>query len=184
MTVNAYLAWDASSGQAAAFDTGADASPILNFLRDHRLRLVSIFLTHTHGDHVFDLDRLVEKTGAVAWVGSREAFQGPNAFDAGQTFTVGALTMDTRLTWGHAKGGITYVLGGLERPVAFVGDALFAGSMGGGLISYPDALATNRSQILSLSDDTVLCPGHGPLTTVAEEKAHNPFFPEFQLETP
>ena len=53
---------------------------------------------------------------------------------------------------------------------------MFAGSMGGGLVSYEDALRNTREQILSLPDDTILCPGHGPLTTVGEEKRHNPFF--------
>jgi glyoxylase-like metal-dependent hydrolase (beta-lactamase superfamily II) len=61
-----------------------------------------------------------------------------------------------------------------------VGDAIFAGSMGGGLVSYADALANNRKSIFTLPDDTVICPGHGPLTTVGEEKQHNPFYPEFQ----
>jgi glyoxylase-like metal-dependent hydrolase (beta-lactamase superfamily II) len=77
-------------------------------------------------------------------------------------------------------GGITYVITGLAKPVAIVGDALFAGSMGGGMISWGDALETNRKQIFTLADDTVLCPGHGPMTTVAEEKSHNPFYPEFR----
>ena len=54
---------------------------------------------------------------------------------------------------------------------------MFAGSMGGGMISYADALRTNREQILSLSDETILAPGHGPLTTVGEQKQRNPFFP-------
>ena len=48
------------------------------------------------------------------------------------------------------------------------------------MISYHDALATNRSELFTLQDDTVLCPGHGPMTTVGEEKAHNPFYPEFK----
>jgi hydroxyacylglutathione hydrolase len=48
--------------------------------------------------------------------------------------------------------------------------------MGGGMFSYTDSLRTNREQILSLPDDTILCCGHGPLTTVGEEKVHNPFF--------
>jgi glyoxylase-like metal-dependent hydrolase (beta-lactamase superfamily II) len=52
--------------------------------------------------------------------------------------------------------------------------------MGGGMISYQDALRTNRGKIMALPDDSVLCPGHGPLTTVGEEKKHNPFFPEFR----
>jgi glyoxylase-like metal-dependent hydrolase (beta-lactamase superfamily II) len=54
--------------------------------------------------------------------------------------------------------------------------------MGGGAISYTDALRNNRSKILTLPGETVLCPGHGPLTSVAEEKQHNPFFPEFQSD--
>ena len=77
-------------------------------------------------------------------------------------------------------GGLTYVITGLARPVAIVGDALFAGSMGGGVVSYADALETNRREIFTLPDDTVICPGHGPMTSVAEEKHHNPFYPEFK----
>jgi glyoxylase-like metal-dependent hydrolase (beta-lactamase superfamily II) len=61
-----------------------------------------------------------------------------------------------------------------------VGDALFAGSMGGGMVSYEEALRTNRAGIFTLGDETIVCPGHGPLTTVGEEKLHNPFFPEYQ----
>ena len=82
-------------------------------------------------------------------------------------------------THGHSVGGMTYVIDGLEKPVAVVGDAIFAGSMGGGMISYEDALRTNREKIMTLPNDTILCPGHGPLTTVCEEKQSNPFFPEF-----
>jgi glyoxylase-like metal-dependent hydrolase (beta-lactamase superfamily II) len=52
--------------------------------------------------------------------------------------------------------------------------------MGGGGVSYTDALGNNRKKILTLPGETVLCPGHGPLTTVGEEKLHNPFYPEFQ----
>jgi glyoxylase-like metal-dependent hydrolase (beta-lactamase superfamily II) len=64
--------------------------------------------------------------------------------------------------------------------VAVVGDALFAGSMGGGMVSYEEALRTNRAGIFTLADETIVGPGHGPLTTVGEEKLHNPFFPEYQ----
>lgn len=176
MTVNAYLVWDPASSEAAAFDTGGDAGTMLDFAADKALRITHIFLTHTHGDHVFDLDRLQEKTGALARTGGREPIEGATAFEAGETFTIGKLTVDSRLTWGHSKGGITYVVTGLARTVAIVGDAIFAGSMGGGIVSYESALQTNRAQILTLPGDTIIAPGHGPLTTVAEEKAHNPFF--------
>jgi glyoxylase-like metal-dependent hydrolase (beta-lactamase superfamily II) len=176
MAVNAYVAWDPASLAAVVFDTGADASPILDLIQQHRLQVKFILLTHGHGDHVFDLDRLKSKTGAPAWIGDREPLEGAESFSPGRTFTVGRLQVQTRLTWGHSKGGITYVVSGLARQLAVVGDAVFAGSMGGGMVSYPDALATNRAEIFTLSDDTVICPGHGPLTTVGEEKKHNPFY--------
>ena len=86
------------------------------------------------------------------------------------------LEIEARLTSGHSPGGMTYVVTGLSRPIAIVGDSLFAGSMGGGNVSYEDALRNNREKILTLPDETVICPGHGPMTTVGEEKAHNPFF--------
>ncbi len=111
-----------------------------------------------------------------AVTGTREPLEGAETFDAGRRFSIGNLRVETRLTWGHSKGGVTYVVTGLEKPVAVVGDAVFAGSMGGGAVSYEAALQTNRAQILTLPDDTILCPGHGPLTTVGEQKKHNPFF--------
>jgi glyoxylase-like metal-dependent hydrolase (beta-lactamase superfamily II) len=176
MTVNSYLAWDTASREAVAFDTGADATPMLDALAQRGLKLKLILLTHTHGDHILELDRLREKTGAPAFVGEREPIDGAESFAAGRTWSAGALTIESRLTWGHSKGGITFVVRGLAKPVAVVGDAVFAGSMGGGGVSYADALRTNRAEILTLSDDTILCPGHGPLTTVGEEKRNNPFF--------
>ena len=66
-------------------------------------------------------------------------------------------------------------------PVAVVGDAIFAGSMGGGIVSYEDALRTNREKIMTLPNKTVLCPGHGPMTTIAEEKKNSiHFFRNFE----
>ena len=176
MTVNSYLAFDPASREAVAFDTGADCTAMLELLAREKLTLKLILLTHTHGDHILELDRLKEKTGAPAFVGNREPIDGAETFAEGREFQCGALHIGTRLTWGHSPGGITYIIRGLEKPVAIVGDAVFASSMGGGGISYPDALRTNREQILTLPDATVLCPGHGPLTTVGEEKMHNPFF--------
>jgi glyoxylase-like metal-dependent hydrolase (beta-lactamase superfamily II) len=176
MLVNSYLVWDAKTSEAAAFDTGADAGEMLDFLAENKLRLRQIFLTHAHGDHIFDLDRLVEKSDAEAFIGEREAIPGTTPISAGQAFSIGSLAVETRLTWGHSPGGITYVIQGLERPVAIVGDAIFAGSVGGGKVSYRDALRTVREEILTLPTETLLCPGHGPLTTVGRELANNPFF--------
>jgi glyoxylase-like metal-dependent hydrolase (beta-lactamase superfamily II) len=179
MKVHSYLAWDETTREAVAFDTGADATELLSFLQDHGLTLRLLLLTHGHGDHLFDMDRIVEKTAAKVWIGEGEGMEGVSGiktFAAGKEFRIGSLTIATRLTKGHAPGGITYVIGGLERPVAVVGDALFAGSMGGPMVSYADCLRTNREEILYLPSETILCPGHGPLTTVALEREHNPFF--------
>src|ERR1043166_1530106 len=182
MTVNAYLVWDPKSRQAVAFDTGADSSPALQFPKSNELEIKLILLTHTHPDHIADLARFKSETGAPAFVPEREPIAGAEAFSEGRTFELGGLRIETRLTSGHSAGGITFVISGLARPVAVVGDAMFAGSMGGGGVSYTDALGHNRKKILSLPNETVLCPGHGPLTTVGEEKLHNPFFPEFQTD--
>jgi glyoxylase-like metal-dependent hydrolase (beta-lactamase superfamily II) len=176
MTVNAYLVWDPATKEAAAFDTGGDCSEMLDLLKSKGLKLAYILLTHTHGDHIFDLDRLKDKTGAPAYVSSREPLEGATPIEPGTEFALGALKITARLTWGHSRGGITWVVQGLQRPVAVVGDALFAGSIGGGMASYADALRTNREEIFSLPDDTILCPGHGPMTSVGEERQGNPFF--------
>lgn len=176
MTVNSFLVWDPKSKAAVFFDTGADASGMLNAAKDNGLKPELILLTHTHEDHIADLAKLKSATNAKAWVGELEPVDGAETFKVGKKFTVGALQIETRLTCGHSRGGVTYVISGLSRPIAVVGDSIFASSMGGGGVSYQDAVRNNREQILTLSDDTVICPGHGPMTTVGEEKANNPFF--------
>ncbi len=176
MTVNAYLVWDPASRDAVVFDTGADVTGLLEFAAARGLAIRLVLLTHTHEDHVADLPRLLDRTGAPAWVHASEPIDGAAPFEAGRSFTVGALRVETRLTSGHSPGGVTYPVHGLARPLAIVGDSVFAGSMGGGKVSYADALANNQRHILTLPDETILAPGHGPLTTVGEEKRHNPFF--------
>jgi len=180
MTVNAYLVWDPKTKEGVAFDTGADAEPLLAFAREKGITIKRRLLTHTHADHIMELDRIKRETSVSAHVCSKEPVAGAAPFEPGEKFSVGALQIETRLTSGHSKGGITFVISGLARPVAVVGDAIFAGSMGGGMVSYDDALENNRRQILTLPEETVLCPGHGPMTTVGEEKQHNPFYPENQ----
>jgi hydroxyacylglutathione hydrolase len=176
MTVNAYLVWDPASRTAAVFDTGADCSEMVRFASRHKLNVQLILLTHAHPDHVADLPRLREETGADVFGPAREPVSGAELIDEGKHFHLGNLEIDTRLTWGHSQGGMTYVVTGLARPIAIVGDSLFAGSMGGGNVSYQDALQNNLQKILTLPDETIICPGHGPMTTVGEEKKHNPFF--------
>jgi glyoxylase-like metal-dependent hydrolase (beta-lactamase superfamily II) len=149
---------------------------MVRFAKRHDLHVQLILLTHAHPDHVADLPSLREETGADVFTAAREPVPGAEPIDEGRKFRLGNLQIDVRLTWGHSPGGVTYVVTGLTRPIAIVGDSLFAGSMGGGNVSYRDALQNNLEKILTLPDETIICPGHGPMTTVGEEKQHNPFF--------
>jgi hydroxyacylglutathione hydrolase len=176
MAVNSYLVWDLATKDAAAFDTGAGSAEMLELATKEGLSIRLILLTHAHADHIAALNDLKRKTGAPAYVSSREAFGGAESIEEGKHFRLGKIDIDTRLTWGHSRGGMTYVVNGLARKIAMVGDSLFAGSMGGGAVSYDDALRNNLEKILTLPDETIICPGHGPMTTVDEEKQHNPFF--------
>ena len=176
MTVNAYLVWDPKSRQAAAFDTGADAREMLKRAAVEDLSFMMILLTHAHPDHIADLDGLCSGSGASVYVPENEPVAEAKIIGEGDEFELGSLKIETRLTSGHSPGGLTYIVGGLARPVAIVGDSMFAASMGGGAVSYEDALRNNLEKILTLPDDTIICPGHGPMTTVAKEKRENPFF--------
>ena len=181
MTVNAYLVWDVGTKKAVIFDTGGDAAELLQTVKELDLSVDLILLTHTHGDHIADLERVVEECGnPPVRVHKNEAAMGAEGIEEGARFSVGSLEIAARLTHGHSPGGTTYVVSGLKRPVAIVGDSLFANSMGGASGYYQQALENNRSKILSLPENTAICPGHGPITTVAQEKAHNPFHPEFK----
>lgn len=178
MTVNAYLVWDEVTREAALFDTGFDAGPIFQIIDAEQLNLQHLFITHTHGDHVAALEpmrarypKLKMHTNAKSAPPQHRNV--PNAF-----IHLGSLRITHRDTPGHAEDGVTYVIGTFPEDapnVAVVGDALFAGSLGGA--PGKGALAKGRvnEQILSLPGPTLICPGHGPLTTVAEQKSANPF---------
>jgi hydroxyacylglutathione hydrolase len=178
MTVNAYLAWDPRTRDAVAFDTGADCGPMLERIKRDGLKVKLILLTHAHPDHVADLTRLRKANDAPVYISELEPEEGAEGIAEGRRFKVASLEVESRLTSGHSPGGMTFVITGLARPVAVVGDSLFAGSMGGGNVSYADAIRNNREKILTLPDETIVCPGHGPLTTVGKEKRENPFFAE------
>lgn len=176
MTVNAYLLWDRENHDAAIFDTGAEAAPLLESVAALDLNVVAIFLTHSHADHVHALAALKRELGVDAWSSELEPVRGTNTFRPGDLFNTGRHFIRTRLTPGHSPGGTTFVIEGPVVQAAIVGDALFAGSIGGVHDGYAATLENIRREILGLPDDTILCPGHGPLTTVAAEKAGNPFF--------
>jgi hydroxyacylglutathione hydrolase len=175
MTVNAYLMWDPASREAVAFD-GADCGEMLSRIRAEKLTVTLILLTHAHPDHIEDLARLRRATGAPVFISKEEPVPEAELFSEGQQWQVGSLSIRALHTWGHSHGGTTFFVQGLGRPVAIVGDSMFAASMGGGAVSYEDALKNNLEKILTLPEETILCPGHGPLTTVRKEKQENVFF--------
>ncbi len=179
MAVNCYLVWDEVSRDAALFDTGWEASPVFALIEQNGLQLRHIFITHGHEDHIAALSEVRERfPKARVHSGSRSApvDQRNRATDF---IHLGSLRITNRETPGHAEDGVTYVVGTWPEDaphVAIVGDAIFAGSIGRGNISWELAKQKVQEQILSLPPDTLICPGHGPLTTVGEEKEHNPFF--------
>jgi glyoxylase-like metal-dependent hydrolase (beta-lactamase superfamily II) len=179
MAVNCYLAWDEVSREAALFDTGWEAEPLFKLISENQLQLRHIFITHSHHDHIAALEAVrgrfpkarLHSSAPGAPVDQRNR---PNDF-----IHLGSLRITNRDTPGHAEDGVTYVIGTWPEDaphVAIVGDAIFAGSIGRGMQSWELARRKIREQILTLPPETLLCPGHGPLTTVGEEKAHNPFF--------
>lgn len=170
-TVNSYLVWDAAARVAALFDTGWEISAAQQLVQAHELRLETLFLTHSHIDHIAALDALRQ-----AFPGLRVRRKPADADGA----AIGSLRVRVRPTPGHATDGLTWVVEGWPDgapPAAMVGDAIFAGSIGRGFQSWLLARNGVREQIFTLPPETLLCPGHGPVTTVAEERAHNPFFP-------
>ena len=179
ITVNSYLIWDEVAREAALFDTGWDATPALKVIEENKLQLKHLFITHSHPDHIAGVSTVREKFPKVrVHSSSRNApvdqRNRPNDF-----IHLGSLRITHRDTPGHAEDGVTYVVGTWPEDaphVAIVGDAIFAASMGRGNQSWDVARQKVREQILSLPPETLICPGHGPLTTVAEEKEHNPFF--------
>lgn len=178
MTVNSYLIWDPRARLAAAFDTGANCEGMLDLIHTEGLDLRYVFITHTHEDHIADLPRLMAATKAEVWAGEPEPvdFPGAKTFKENAHFHIGALAIKTLFTPGHSPGMTTFFVTGLSWPIAFVGDSIFASSMGGSASHFADQHRHNKEKILSLPRDTVLACGHGPLTTLGQEKQHNPFF--------
>src|SRR5207237_816776 len=154
MLVNAYLVWDLGTKHAVAFDTGAECASMLKLASKEDLSIKMILLTHAHPDHIADLPRLREETGAEIFAPARESVPGAEKIEEGKHFRLGKIDIEARLTWGHSPGGMTFIVKGLARPIAIVGDSLFAGSMGGGSVSYKDAVENNLEKILTLPAET------------------------------
>ena len=180
---NGYVFFLDGGKRAALVDPAGIPGNVLRILRDGHYHLQYILITHKHADHC---DATAEV--AAAFPAAQIVMHGLDLHAIG-SLGDGALRVrdgeelpfgdDAAIrmlhTPGHTDGSSSY----LFKTSLFTGDTLFAGSIGGAYgdaTGYDDILNSVRSKIFTLPDDTVLMPGHGPPTTVALEKAHNPFF--------
>ena len=179
--VKGYLLYDSTTKDAVMIDTAYNPERMLQRIDALGLRLTGICLTHGHSDHAQGIDTLVAAHPATIHLGQgdmsmvteyRSRVDIQPACD-GHILKIGSIEVQFMATPGHTPGGVCYRTG----PVCFVGDTLFAGSIGRSCPSdlYSIHLQSVRERILRLDESVVLLPGHGPATTVGEEKQHNPF---------
>ena len=180
MEVNCYGLKCKRTGEGALIDAGGQARRILDMVDRMQVRVTHILLTHGHGDHVGALREMKEATGGrvcccerdFSLLGGLEPLV-DEVVEEGWETEVGALKIEAVSLPGHTSGGIGYGTDG----VFFSGDALFAGSLGGARgAAYTGQIEAVRRKVLCRDEKVWIFPGHGPITTVEEERAHNPFF--------
>lgn len=194
---NCSLVWCERSGVGAVIDPGGDLDRIIAAARHEDVRLEKILLTHAHIDHAggtaelarmlelpiegphrgdqFWIDGLAEQ-GRMFGLGQCETFAPDRWLDEGDRVRVGDLEFEVRHCPGHTPGHVIFY-SAAER-LAFVGDVLFAGSIGrtdfpGG--DYDTLVSSIRHKLFPLGDDVRFVPGHGPMSTFGEERRSNPF---------
>ncbi len=193
---NCSVIGDETTHEAMVIDPGDDIEDVLAIIRKHNLQIKQIVITHAHIDHVGGAMKLRAATGApillnqndyallkmldeqAAWVGM--ASPGKVDIDqsvaGGETVTAGSLSASVLHTPGHTEGSICLYFAADKKLIA--GDTLFAGSIGrtdfpGG--SMQKMMRSLHDTVMALPDETVVVPGHGPLTTIDEERESNPF---------
>jgi len=197
LQVNCYIIGDEKTREAVVIDPGGDEGEILEVLKYHKLNLKMIIDTHGHFDHVDANQPLKNATGApiaiheldagmLAQPSAEAMFFTGNRLRLSQAdvllkeddvITVGPYRLKVLHTPGHTPGHISLVMEG--HPYVYVGDLLFAGSIGrtdfpGG--DFDTLINMVRTKIFPLGDNFIVYPGHGPVTTVGQEKKYNPFF--------
>jgi hydroxyacylglutathione hydrolase len=193
---NCYIIWDRQTRVCAVIDPGAVPSQLIYQIEEQHLDLQWILLTHGHFDHSFYVGPLVQKYGArvavhpddvVQIAGTLEIaesyfyhlsefveFTTTDYLTDGQVLTLGESEITVLHTPGHSKGGLCFA----TDAGVFCGDTIFKRSIGrydmpGG--SSDDLIGSIRTKILPMDDSTPLYPGHGPSTTVGDERRKNPF---------
>jgi hydroxyacylglutathione hydrolase len=193
---NCSIIGDETTREAMVIDPGDEIQSILALVSKHNLQVKQIVITHAHIDHVGGAMKLRAATGApillnqndhellkmldlqAAWVGMRPPGKVEIDQSIGQADTVkaGSLAASVLLTPGHTEGSICLYFPAQKKVIA--GDTLFAGSIGrtdlpGG--SFEKIIKSLHDKLLALPDDTVVIPGHGPATTIGEERENNPY---------
>ncbi|WP_454063606.1 MBL fold metallo-hydrolase [Candidatus Nitrospira salsa] len=183
--VKGYLLSDLITRESLMIDTGYNAKQMLETLQVHQLNLKGVCLTHGHTDHAGGLDEILERWPVPVYLGKEDVELLPwtppqhllTFLQNRQKISIGSRTLECLATPGHTPGGFCFRLNNNGQSLCFVGDTLFAGSVGRSnpFTLYPNHLLSVRNIVLTLENDTVLLPGHGPSTTVQEEQNHNPF---------
>ena len=193
---NCSVIGDEATREAMVIDPGDDIEDVLALVRKHNLQVKQIVITHAHIDHVGGAMKLRAATGApillnqndyallkmldmqAAWIGvaSPGKVEIDHSLNQADTLKAGSLTASVLQTPGHTEGSVCLYFPAEKRLIA--GDTLFAGSIGrtdlpGG--SFDKIIDSLHEKVLALPDDTVVVPGHGPLTTIGEERESNPF---------
>ncbi len=179
LQANCYILGCKKTNEGMVIDPGGDALQIVREITNAGLKIVKIVLTHGHFDHTDGAFELREITGAPVLIHPMDApglkFNPDGDLDDGQAFNVGSYGISVIHTPGHSPGGIC-----LHAPGAvFTGDTLFAGSIGRTDLSggdYDSLIQGVIQKIFPLGDELRIYPGHGPGSTIGNERLTNPFF--------
>jgi len=180
LSTNCYVVGCEETKEAVVIDPGMDSEretePILNFIKQNSFHIRYIINTHGHPDHIAGNAVMKEATGAPILIHENDAerVQADRKLRDGDVLQVGTFKLVVLHTPGHTKDGISL----LGDNVVFTGDTLFAGSVGrtdflGG--SYKELMRSIKTKLLPLPDSFKVYSGHGPSTTIGEEKKYNPF---------
>jgi glyoxylase-like metal-dependent hydrolase (beta-lactamase superfamily II) len=186
--------------EAILIDPGDEVGALLDYVRRERLEVKAVLLTHAHLDHITGVGAAKQALDVPVWLHRDDLFLYDGAakqaamfglrvdppppvdrfYQVGQPFVFGRYTVDIHHTPGHCPGGVCLAIGraGADERELFVGDTLFAGSIGrtdlpGG--DYDTLIRSIREVLFAFPDETAVHAGHGPDTTIGEEKRTNPF---------